>query len=287
MKPSKQSQVSWVAKSLAVISIITLSGCATFTSPKEKPVIEDKIGKGTGTLAVTAERRVIIFNNHAKNVDPLTSICAEPSPDVAESISSTLKAVAEASVKKGGNETTASLEASKAFTTAIAPLLVRSQGIQYLRDGMYALCQAKMNGYLNNYKVPPKDVAVQKNTTTKENGNTIVAAANQQADISNETTDNLFVLLFNNILENSKTLIDAERPNINQMREEHAAGRAEQANGAAQLSATEAKASADNATDSAAKADISAKAAKADAATATTKAKEATDAANKADGGTK
>lgn len=193
-------------------ALLLLAGCATFTSPKEQPVIEDKLGENFGTLAVTAERRIIIFGrDKSKNGEKL--VCAEPSPDVAESLVSSLKAVAEASVKKGGAETNAGLEISKSLATAISSVFTRSQGIQFFRDNMYALCQAHLNGVV---------------------------------------TPAQFNAMYAQITKYSYDLIAKEMPSADTKRAETAATRADQARDAAALSATaskthkdEAKASAD------------------------------------------
>lgn len=139
-------------------SVFALSACSTFTSPKEQPVIEDKIGETYGTLAVTAERRIIIFgrtqnaNDDVKNSSASKNpvVCAEPSPDVAESLVTSIKALAEASAKKGGtDEAKISAEFTRSLTTAISSVFTRSQGIQFFRDTSYALCQAHINGTID------------------------------------------------------------------------------------------------------------------------------------------
>ena len=130
--------------SLSLCSVVfVLTGCAAFTAPKEQPVIEDKVGENFGVLAVTAERRAIIFGRKGVNAG---RICAEPSPDVAESLVSSLKVIAEASAKRGDLEAKAGFEFGKTLATAISTLFVRSQGIQFMRDSTYALCQAHLNG---------------------------------------------------------------------------------------------------------------------------------------------
>lgn len=135
---------------LASAASLGLAGCSAFTSPKEQPVIEDKIGDNFGTLAVTAERRIIIFSRENSENKHIKKICAEPSPDVAESLVSSLKAVAEASAKDGDVEVArANLQISKSLATAISTVFTRSQGIQFYRDGMYALCQAHLNGVID------------------------------------------------------------------------------------------------------------------------------------------
>lgn len=124
---------------------VVLTGCAAFTSPKEHPAIEDKIGENFGVLSVTAERRAIIFGRAGANAG---RICAEPSPDVAESLVSSLKVIAEATAKRGDIEAKAGFEFGKSLATAVSTLFVRSQGIQFMRDSTYALCQAHLNGML-------------------------------------------------------------------------------------------------------------------------------------------
>lgn len=190
---------------LAYAATLGLAGCSAFTSPKEQPVIEDKIGDNYGTLAVTAERRIIIFSREKAESTRIKHICAEPSPDVAESLVSSLKAVAEATAKNGNVEVArASLEVSKSLATAISTVFTRSQGIQFYRDGMYALCQAHLNGVIDSPQLL-------------------------------EELKNLRVAAFD--------LIKQEIPSIETKRIENAALRAEQARDAAAQSATGAKTS--------------------------------------------
>lgn len=178
-----------------------LAGCSAFTAPKEQPVIEDKVGGSIRTLAVTAERRAIIFGARS-DLRKVDQICAEPSPDIAESLVSSLKVIAEATIKKGDVETRANLEINKTLATAIATLFTRSQGIQFFRDNMYALCQAHMNGAID----------------TKQ-----------------------FAEEFKRISNLSATLIKKEIPGADTKRAEAAATRAEQARDAATQSAAAAK----------------------------------------------
>ncbi len=150
---------------LAICASLLLSGCSTLTSPREQPVIEDKVGEHYSTLAVTAERRVVIFgrvkpgeSSPDKGGSPV--VCAEPSPDVAESLVASLKVIAEVSAKKGADEAKAGAEFGRSIATAISTLFVRSQGIQFLRDSSYALCQAHINGLIDKpaYAEALKDI---------------------------------------------------------------------------------------------------------------------------------
>lgn len=223
MKPSVNSNSTrrCLTTLAAALAVGLLAGCSAFTSPKEQPVIEDKVGGSIRTLAVTAERRAIIFGD--KNGQRTTDqICAEPSPDIAESLVSSLRAVAEATVNKGVAETTANFEINKTLATAIATLFTRSQGVQFFRDNMYALCQAHMNGAIDKEK---------------------------------------FGVEFTRISNLSATLIRKEIPSADTKRAEAAATRAEQARddttqsaAAARISRAEAIKSADAAAASAASA---------------------------------
>ena len=126
-------------QSIAACSALT--ACSVFTPPKEKPIIEDKVGDRIGTLATTAERRVVLVDlQHG-------SFCAEAAPDVAESVNSSIRAAAEYSAKSGaGADKTASMELARQLSTSLTTLFTRTQGVQLFRDGAYALCQARMNG---------------------------------------------------------------------------------------------------------------------------------------------
>ena len=132
------------------VAISLLQGCALLASPKEQPVIEDSVGNRItdfsrnkiGTLATTPERRVVVIKM------PDNKFCAEPSPDVAESLFSTFKVIAEA--KPEASPATAKIDAEKNLTTAANRLFVRSQGVQLFRDGLYSLCQANLNGAISD-----------------------------------------------------------------------------------------------------------------------------------------
>lgn len=143
--------------------LASLSGCALFTSPKEKPVIEDHATnwfnvKKMGVFSTTAERREVIIKF------PDNTFCAEPPPDVAESLVSSLSLLAQGSVKdKSTSEATARLEATKTLATSIRSLFTRSQGAQFLRDGLFHLCQA----YLNHAISEAEYVALYKELLTK------------------------------------------------------------------------------------------------------------------------
>ncbi len=121
---------------VGMIWILTSLGCGMGMFNANGAIVEDKVGNYR-TLAVTAERRVIMFND-AKN-----RYCAEPPPDVAQNISSALSFGAKATAGKLPADIEA--EYTKALAVAAQRLMNRSQGLQLYRDGMYYLCQAFIN----------------------------------------------------------------------------------------------------------------------------------------------
>jgi ABC-type uncharacterized transport system substrate-binding protein len=138
--------------------MLFFSGCAFFTPPKQHPVQYDwvPISKWWKTrygsvFSMTPERRTVIVIPEPSNT---FRICAEPPPDVAESLASTIRFAAEAQVKGQGGK----VDLSSIFSSSAMMLFYRSQGVQLFRDGMYNLCQAHMNGiiskeqYVEKYK---------------------------------------------------------------------------------------------------------------------------------------
>ncbi len=132
---------------LSMILVATLSGCTLFTDPLKQPVIEDHTDNGwfskdkMTVFSTTAARREVIVKF------PDNKFCAEPPPDVAESLTSSIAVAAQGSAKAqpGTPEFTASIDAVKTLATSIRTLFTRSQGVQLFRDGLFHLCQAYLN----------------------------------------------------------------------------------------------------------------------------------------------
>lgn len=130
---------------LTFLGVAMLTGCSALTPPKEKPVIEDKVGDRMGTIATTAERRIVLIDLKKDH------FCAEAAPDVAESLNSSIRIAAEyASKTASGPERSASAEIARNLSTSVSTLFSRTQGIQLFRDGTYALCQANLNGAIKD-----------------------------------------------------------------------------------------------------------------------------------------
>jgi hypothetical protein len=137
-------------KTVLLTGVVTLfvCGCALFTPPKEAPVDQDYVGtyfgrlfgqRTTNVFSLTPERRIVIVMPHEGE----NYFCAEPSPDVAENIAGTWRALVKAETKE--KLTSGEAQAYSSFASSTSNLFFRSQGIQLFRDGMYNLCQAYIN----------------------------------------------------------------------------------------------------------------------------------------------
>jgi hypothetical protein len=121
------------------VSAALLSGCASYFTPRP-PVLEDKVGRWgsetVGTLSTAPDYRVVYvrLKDNAK-------LCAEPSADVAAQVASTIAGALKGPL--GGSEGAAQLSAS--ISTAMKQLFRRSQGVQFFRDGSFALCNLYLN----------------------------------------------------------------------------------------------------------------------------------------------
>jgi len=122
------------------------SGCSDLTRAGN-PVIKTGLTEDVVTLSTKAERRLVFAST---SDDPNLRICAEPSPDVAEAVSAAVRAGVEAS---GSADTVTDAkvraEIAQSVATEVAPIFKRSQGLQYLRDGTYAICQGALGGVAN------------------------------------------------------------------------------------------------------------------------------------------
>lgn len=131
---------------IVILVMIVASGCSFFTPPKQQPVEQDYVGpfygtKTTHVFSMTPERRTIIVMPQGEGKIP--RFCAEPPPDVAESIADSLRVLAEAQIKDP--EITGKAELFKMYSASAMSLFYRSQGVQLFRDGLFNLCQAYIN----------------------------------------------------------------------------------------------------------------------------------------------
>jgi len=126
---------------------LSLAGCGWFI-PKMQPsilqTIEAKENSVAASVATTVERRVFYVN---LSDGMKGKFCAEPPPDAAENIVSTVSAIANASSAQVDPHITASL--LNTLATTMQEMTKRSQGIIMYRDGMFNLCQAYLNGVIS------------------------------------------------------------------------------------------------------------------------------------------
>lgn len=131
---------------LLTLSILLLTGCATFTAPQKKPVLSEEfeLNGGSNDLKLvmshtTANRRVIFSDLYTG------SICVEPPPGSANSISDSLATILDTDVK---DKVKLAAEISNSTSQRINQLYRRTQTVQLYRDAVFSLCQEKVNSYM-------------------------------------------------------------------------------------------------------------------------------------------
>nr|VFK78380.1 MAG: hypothetical protein BECKSD772D_GA0070982_101324 [Candidatus Kentron sp. SD] len=119
-----------------------LTGCAAIS---ELPVIENEMATNTfisvgeqeiGTLAITAQRRLIIANMKTGH------FCSEPPPEAADSIATALTAALQANAERNGAP---NAEFARNFATHVSRLYKRSHTVQLFRDTSFQLCVNALN----------------------------------------------------------------------------------------------------------------------------------------------
>lgn len=114
---------------------ILMTGCAnTIESFYNRQVVEDQLitqdtgEQEIGTLAVTAQRRLIIGNLKTGN------FCSEPPPEVADSITAAIAAALKANISAEKN---LSAELASNFARHVNQLYKRAHTVQLFRDATY------------------------------------------------------------------------------------------------------------------------------------------------------
>ena len=138
---------------LILVLTAVLSGCSLMkpTTQIETFDLNEKDGENRGlSLTTDATRRAItnvdIVNTSVPGqVVPKRIVCAEPSPDVAETFSKAVEVAVAAS--KGG--ASASTNVSASTSQSLAQLGERLATVQLLRDMAYRNCEAYANGSIN------------------------------------------------------------------------------------------------------------------------------------------
>jgi len=236
MKLTNRSPQLLMTISILVSLGASLSGCGVsyFASREDNPSIQDNFNRGTGffydlfptrtvnTFATTASRRVIIVaeDRDAQQGQRL-EVCAEPPPDVGEAFASALTTGLKAAVKepKSGITAEGARNYASATTTQIAPLLYRTQGLQFLRDGLHSLCVDRMNGWFNGLadksdatKAVTRRTGQNPKAQRVNNTNESKSTAELENKITQDATS--YIALKSQLINASAELILKELPNM-------------------------------------------------------------------------
>jgi hypothetical protein len=138
------------------VLVLLLQGCGTtiLSSRESNPVIQDFAYRwlsDDSALSTTASRRLALMS-YRRNGSGQTNLvtCAEPPPDVGETFAKALALQLEAAAPKAAGEAKIGVSFNEQIATAIAPLMVRTQGLQILRDSAFTLCVDYMNGWITD-----------------------------------------------------------------------------------------------------------------------------------------
>jgi len=127
---------------VVIVAAVLMTGCAsTIESFYNRQVVEDQLisdddNQEIGTLAVTAQRRLIIVNLKTGN------FCSEPPPETADSITTALAAALKANIAADKN---VSAELASNFARHVNQLYKRAHTIQLFRDAAFYLCVNSVN----------------------------------------------------------------------------------------------------------------------------------------------
>lgn len=144
-----------------VLAAVITTGCARMNSVYR----EENLGRSGDSLITDAKQRVVLnlpaetmspnpdertaairtWEDYGK-LQPRRIVCTEPSPDVAEAISSALSTA----MSGAWGNTTVSGEAAFAMSSSIAQLGERLASIQLIRDKMFRTCEAYNNGAVSD-----------------------------------------------------------------------------------------------------------------------------------------
>ena len=157
------------ACAFSLITFVSSCGSNYIADRQTNPIVDDYvgpifqakdrfpfIGPDMGVMGLVAGRRLTVFDYENNQY------CSEPSPDVADSLASTLAASLAAAVKDTkGNEGSVAAGLSRAFASIPSQLFIRTQGIQLYRDASFQYCQMFMNGMFGDPDTPAAQAVYQ------------------------------------------------------------------------------------------------------------------------------
>lgn len=128
---------------ISFLLILSLSGCAGFTSPARKHVLETDTAYWFDYDA--SRRGAFMIPSDDQNVKKNVKICAEPSPDVALQILDKFKLTV--SIEK------IPVSGQADISQQVIQLAGRGQSILFLREALYRLCEVSLNNQLTKEQI--------------------------------------------------------------------------------------------------------------------------------------
>ena len=124
---------------LLFAAVALTAGCADLNHFKQKADIE------SSSYSLDAKQRLVVSLARTDGSGPTRRyVCAEPSPDALATIATSGALSAELAGQGGGS-------ASGGLSEAAAAIGLRTPTIQLLRDGLYRVCEAYMNGAIDEF----------------------------------------------------------------------------------------------------------------------------------------
>lgn len=127
---------------LIVMTIAVLSGCANFNSVGRSSSLGGGSYSENVAIHLDAQQRVVLSKGN------MEKICSEPSPDAMAAYAAALGLGVQIPRIGGGS-------LAQGGSSSIADIGLRTQTITVMRDALYRICEASMNGTINEYHMPP------------------------------------------------------------------------------------------------------------------------------------
>jgi len=126
-----------------------LTGCANYIFKTFD------IDQGNESLSLDAKQRIVLVTQHGGKERNQKIVCAEPSPDALSATAASFSGAAAVTIPTAQGNAGGSGGLAGGSSESVASLAMRTQTIQLLRDGYYRLCEAYMNGAIdqNQYNV--------------------------------------------------------------------------------------------------------------------------------------
>jgi hypothetical protein len=144
---------------LLTFGAFVLSGCQHLDPSETHPVLSKTFGPNKKddvgeAIAITSNRRIVIVMVKPEKSNGESGewgkFCAEPPPDTVTNLFTMFKAYFDSS---SYNDPKTKAEIINTYNQLATAIFRRSQGVQYLRDSLYNLCQLYVNSALKDDEV--------------------------------------------------------------------------------------------------------------------------------------